>query len=95
MAVPEGGTTNLPVALSSQPAANVTLAIAGHAGTDLRPTPPVLTFTTTSWSTPQTVVLIAEEDDDVVNDQVALVLTASGGGFYGNNAFGSRDHHRQ
>ena len=81
--VPEGSSTDLPVALSAEPTANVTLTITGHAGTDLTPNPRILTFTPANWGTPQPVTLTAAEDEDVTDDQVALTLTASGGGYAG------------
>ena len=81
--VPEGSTGDLSVALSVQPMAAVTLTIAGHAATDLTPTPIALTFTPMNWSTPQLVTLTAGEDDDVTDDEVALTLTGSGGGYTG------------
>ena len=81
VAVPEGGTRNLPVALSAQPTANVTLTITGHAGTDLTPNPQILTFTPANWSTPRPVTLTAAEDEDITTDEVALTLTGSGGGY--------------
>ena len=83
VAVPEGVSRNLPVALSAQPTANVTLTITGHAGTDLTPNPPVLTFTPANWSAPRRVTLTAAEDEDITNDEVALTLTGSGGGYGG------------
>ncbi len=83
VAVPEGGFRDLPVSLSSQPTANVTLTVAGHAATDLTPTPQTLIFTTTNWSTEQTMHLTAAEDDDFVNDEVTLTLMGSGGGYTG------------
>ena len=50
-----GGTYT--VVLDTQPTANVTVTVAGHAGTDVTLTPSsgTLTFTTTNWSTAQTV----------------------------------------
>ncbi|MCY4558953.1 MAG: hypothetical protein OXF79_21775, partial [Chloroflexi bacterium] len=81
--VPEGGTSDLSVALSSPPTADVRVTLTGHATTDLTPTPTVLTFTTTDWNAEQTVVLSAAEDSDFANDQIALTLTASGGGYAG------------
>ena len=81
--VPEGGSRNLPVALSAQPAADVRVAITGYAGTDLTPNPPVLIFTVVNWGIPQPVTLTAAEDEGFVNDQVALTLAASGGGYAG------------
>ena len=81
--IPEGGSSNLPIALLAQPTAEVTLTIIGYVGTDLTPTPPVLTFTATDWAIAQTVTLTAAKDDDFVNDPVALTLMASGGGYLG------------
>ena len=72
VAVTEGSSNDLPVALSAQPAANVRVTITGHAGTDLTPAPQTLTFTTTNWGTPQPVTLTAAEDGDVTDDEVAL-----------------------
>ena len=82
--VPEGGASNLPMALSAQPTANVTLTIAGHTRvSDLSPAPTVLTFTPATWSVAQTVTLTADDDDDVMDDPVTLTLSASGGGYAG------------
>ena len=67
------------VVLTSQPAGNVTIAISGHAGTDLTLsgttlTNNVLTFTDQNWSTAQTVKVVAGEDDDATTDpDVTLV----------------------
>ena len=83
MVVPEGGSGNLPVALSAQPAADVRVTITGHAGTDLTPMPQTLTFTNTNWSVPQPVTLTAAEDEDFTDNPVALMLTGSGGGYTG------------
>ena len=38
------------VVLNTQPTANVTVTVAGHAGTDVTPSPTSLTFTTTTWT---------------------------------------------
>ena len=81
--VPEGGSENLQVELSAQPTGAVTVMVTGHAGTDLIPNPPELTFSDTNWNTPQSVTLTAAEDGDITNDQVTLALTASGGGYTG------------
>ena len=81
--VPEGGSSDLPVALLAQPVGTVTVTVTGHAGTDLTPAPLELTFTPTDWDAPQTVRLTAAEDADFTDDQVLLTLTASGGGYAG------------
>ena len=67
------------VVLASQPAGDVTIAISGHAGTDLTVsgttlTNNVLTFTTENWGTAQTVKVEAAEDGDATTDpDVTLV----------------------
>ena len=62
------------VVLTSQPAGDVTIAISGHAGTDLTlsgtslSNDEELTFTTENWGTAQTVKAVAAEDADAVAD---------------------------
>ena len=84
--VPEGGNSTYTVELSSQPAADATVAIGGHSGTDLTLSGTglnadgELTFTTANWSTAQTVTVSAREDDDAVDDAaVTLTHTATSG----------------
>ena len=65
------------VVLNSQPTANVTVTVAGHAGTDVTPSPTSLTFTTTTWGTAQTVTVTAGDDADTANDSVSLTHSAA------------------
>ena len=65
------------VVLDSQPTANVTVTVAGHAGTDVTPSPTSLTFTTTTWGTAQTVTVTAGHDADTANDAVTLTHSAT------------------
>ena len=65
------------VVLDSQPTANVTVTVAGHAGTDVTPSPTSLTFTTTTWGTAQTVTVTADDDADTANDAVTLTHSAA------------------
>ena len=87
LTVTEGGAKDYAVRLDSEPAADVTVAITGHAGTDLTLsgdtlTDNALTFTTDNWNTAQTVTVTAAEDDDAVADgEVTLTHTASGGDY--------------
>ena len=74
------------VKLSSQPAADVTVAIVGHSGTDLTLSATdlssdyELTFTTANWNTAQTVTVSADDDADAVADAaVTLTHTATSG----------------
>ena len=86
LTVTEGGDGIYTVELSSQPAADVTVAIAGHSGTDLSlsgtdlSSDDTLTFTTANWNTAQTVTVRAGDDADAVADAaVTLTHTATSG----------------
>ena len=65
------------VVLDTEPTANVTVTVAGHAGTDVTPNPATLTFTSTTWSTAQTVTVTAGDDADTTDDSVALTHSAA------------------
>ena len=67
------------VVLDTLPMADVTVTVAGHAGTDLTLTPdPVsLTFTPSDWDTAQTVTVTAGDDADKENDTVRLTHAAA------------------
>ena len=82
VAVVEGNTNTLDIALTAQPSGNVTVMITGHAGTDLALDAEVLMFTDSNWDAAQTITLTAAEDDqDLSNDAVTLTLLATGGGY--------------
>ena len=65
------------VVLDTAPTESVTVAVSGHAGTDVTPSPDSLTFTTTNWDTAQTVTVTAGNDSDTTNDSVTLEHTAT------------------
>ena len=76
------------VKLATEPTASVTVAISGHAGTDLTFSGPnlngdTLTFTPSNWNTARTVRVAASHDSDGVNDTATLTHTASGGEYAG------------
>ena len=77
----EGASESYTVALATQPSGQVTVTITGHSGTDLTLGETSLTFTTTNWSTAQTVTVTAGQDDDTADDEETLTHTASGGGY--------------
>ena len=88
LTVPEGGSNTYTVALTSEPSATVTLAVAGASGEVTFDTGPAdgvqttpLTFTTDTWNTPQTVTVLAADDADTTNDSATLTHTASGGDY--------------
>ena len=85
LTVTEGDATgnSYTVVLATQPAGDVTIAISGHAGTDLTVsgttlTNNVLTFTTENWGTVQTVTVVAAEDDDATTDPDVTLAHAIG-----------------
>ena len=67
------------VVLATQPTADVTVTVAGHAGTVviLAPDPPALTFTAQNWDTVQTVTVTAVDDADTTNDSIRLTHSAT------------------
>ena len=65
------------VVLDTEPTADVTVTVAGHAGTDLTPNPSSLSFTTQNWETAQTVTVTATDDTDTTNDSVTLTHNAT------------------
>ncbi len=88
LTVPEGGSNTYTVALTSEPSATVTVAVAGASGEVTFDTGPAdgvqttpLTFTTDTWNTPQTVTVLAADDADTTNDSATLTHTASGGDY--------------
>ena len=79
LTVPEEDTTgdSYTVVLDSEPAADVTVTVAGHAGTAVTTTPATLTFTTTNWDTAQTVTVTAGNDADTADETVSLTHGAT------------------
>ena len=65
------------VVLDNQPTASVVVTVAGHAGTEVLPAPTTLTFTSTTWNTPQPVTVTAADDTDTANDEVTLTHSAA------------------
>ena len=81
LTVAEDGSSPYTVRLATQPTANVTVTVTGHAGSDLTLSSAKLAFTPDNWGTDQTVTVTAAADADGVNDQVTLTNTAGGGGY--------------
>ena len=87
LGIDEGATGSYTVVLDTEPTGNVTVAIAGHSGTDITLsgdtlTNDALTFTSDDWNTAQTVTATAAQDDDAASDAaVTLTHTANGGGY--------------
>ena len=82
LSIDEGASDSYTVVLDTEPTGNVTVAIAGHAGTDISLDKTSLTFTASTWDTAQTVTVSAAQDDDAASDAaVTLTHTANGGGY--------------
>ena len=73
----EGGTGTYTVVLDTLPTGTVMVDIMSN-NTDVTVSPSPLTFTTTTWSTEQTVTVSAGQDDDAANDMATLTHVASG-----------------
>ena len=79
LTVPEGGTAGetYTVVLDSPPTADVVVTVAGHAGTEVTPSPTSLTFTTSNWNDAHTVTVKAGDDADTLDDTVTLTHSAA------------------
>ena len=66
--VDEGQDATYTVVLDTAPVGDVTVNIGGVTGTDLSLDKTTLTFTTTDWDTPQTVIVTAGQDGDTRTD---------------------------
>ncbi|MEV0456911.1 glycoside hydrolase family 6 protein [Catellatospora methionotrophica] len=80
VSVPEGGTASYTVRLAAQPSGNVTVTnTAGSGDTSITVSSGAsLTFTTSNWSTPQTVTLAAAEDSDTTAGTRPITVASSG-----------------
>ncbi len=81
LVVAEGDDASYTVKLATEPTNTVTVAIMGHAGTDLTLDKQSLTFTPSTWNDPLSVTVKAGEDADTSNDTVTLTHAAAGGGY--------------
>ena len=83
LSVTEGSRETYTVVLDTEPAGPVTVAVGGVTG-DLMVSPASLTFTSSNWSTAQTMTVMAAEDEDALDDPpVTLTHTVSGGDYTG------------
>ena len=72
LTVDEGGSATYTVKLNTQPTSNVVISVTASGNTDVTASPATLTFTTSNWSTAQTVTVRAAQDDDAVDDTAAI-----------------------
>ena len=76
----EGGTATYTVKLDTAPTDDVTVAITSN-NTDVTVSSSPLTFTTSDWSTEQTVTVTARQDADAANDMATLTHNPSGANY--------------
>ena len=72
LTVAEGGSATYTVVLNLQPTSDVVINVTRSGSSDLTATPASLTFTTSNWSTPQTVTVRAAQDADAVDDAASI-----------------------
>ncbi len=82
LAVVEGSTNTYLVRLMSQPTADVEVAISVPSNVDVSANRTVLTFTSTTWNSVQTVTVTADQDSNyTTNASVTITHSASGGDY--------------
>ena len=82
LTVPEGSTATYTIVLDTQPTSGVTVTINDPTdNTDVTADPASLSFSTSNWSTPQTVTVRASEDADSAQDTATVTHTVSGGDY--------------
>lgn len=74
----EGGSTSFTVALTQMPPGNVTVNLASSSAAVATVSPASLSFTTSNWSSAQTVTVNAPHDDDVVAGAASVTVSAAG-----------------
>ena len=82
LTVPEGSTATYTIVLDTQPTSGVTVTINDPTdNTDVTADPASLSFSTSNWSTLQTVTVRASEDADSAQDTATVTHTVSGGDY--------------
>lgn len=71
-----GNTGSFDVALTAQPLSDVVLNLSSDDASEASVSPTALTFTSSNWSTPQTVTVTGVDDPDVDGDVLSLVTVS-------------------
>ena len=77
----EASASTYTVVLDTQPTANVTVALTSSDAAAASVSPSTLTFTTSNWSSAQTVTVTGVNDDDATNETVTISHSISGGDY--------------
>ena len=90
-----GGAGSYTVVLESQPTGDVSVAVASDnaavtVDSDSTPLTRTLTFSTTTWNSPQTVTVTPADDNADAVDELALVTNVATGGGYASSAAANR-----
>ena len=87
LVVAEGDSATYTVVLDSAPTADVTvtLTVEGDRDVTVPPEDLTLTFTASTWSTPQTVTVSAANDDDTTGEEATVTHTVAGADYGPNN----------
>ena len=72
LTVTEGGSATYTVRLNTQPTSDVVIGVTRTGSPDVTVSPATLTFTSSNWSTAQTVTVSAAQDADAVNDAASI-----------------------
>ena len=83
LTVDEGGSISYTVVLTSEPTADVTVAVQVPADADIAVDETELTFTAEDWNQAQTVTVAATQDADAVADDLVVLTHVVSGGDYG------------
>ena len=75
----EGSSETYTIVLASQPAADVIVTINDPSNTDVTANPDNLTFTSSDWSSAQTVTVSAAQDADAVNETATVTHSVTSG----------------
>ena len=81
--IAEGTSRTFSVKLDRQPRTEATVSVSSSDTGAVTVSPASLTFSTTDWSTPQTVTVWGVNDADTVDETATVNLVASGGGYTG------------
>lgn len=72
-----GGTDSITIRLTSQPSADVTIALSSSAPSEATPLPASVTFTSTNWNVDQVVTVVGQDDVTVDGDASFTIVTGA------------------
>ena len=79
LTVLEGGDSRFTIALSSEPAGVVTIALGSSDDAKASVSPTSLALDATNWSTPQEITVSGGQDSDATDDQVSVSVSSAAG----------------